>query len=58
MDILPAEKDTIVCMFDKEIPRITAYDILEWIYQKLRLEPEDVATIQIDDYNLDIIYII
>jgi hypothetical protein len=37
-----------VCTFDKDSPRITAYDIHEWIYTKLRLESEDVATIQVD----------
>jgi hypothetical protein len=41
-------KDTIVCTFDKRSPRVTAYDIHEWIHQELHLDTEDVATIQID----------
>jgi hypothetical protein len=41
-------KDTIVCAFDKASPKISAYDIHEWIHKKLRLEPEEVTTIQID----------
>lgn len=35
-------------MFDKHSPRITAYEIHEWIYQKLQLNQEDVTTIQIE----------
>ena len=41
-------KDTDVCIFDKTSPRITAYEIHEWIYNNLHLETEDVVTIQID----------
>jgi hypothetical protein len=41
-------KDTAVCIFDKTSPRITAYEIHEWIYNNLHLETEDVVTIQID----------
>jgi hypothetical protein len=41
-------KDTTVCTFDKRSPRITAYDIHEWIHQELQLDTDDVATIQID----------
>jgi hypothetical protein len=41
-------KDTAVCIFDKASPRITAYEIHEWIYTNLHLETEDVVTIQID----------
>jgi hypothetical protein len=41
-------KDTVMCSFDKDSPRITAYDIQEWIYVKLSLEPDEVMTIQVD----------
>jgi hypothetical protein len=37
-----------VCSFDKDSPRITAYDIHEWIYTKPSLEPDEVMTIQVD----------
>jgi hypothetical protein len=42
------KKDTAVCIFDKNSPRITAYEIQEWIYNSLHSEKEDVVTIQID----------
>ena len=41
-------QDTIVCTFDKTSPRISAFDIHEWIYTKLKLESEDVNTLQVD----------
>jgi len=41
-------KTTIVCIFDKKSPRITAYHIHEWIHEKLKLLEEEVRMIQID----------
>ena len=41
-------KTTIVCIFDKKSPRITAYHIYEWIHEKLKLLEEEVRMIQID----------
>ena len=41
-------QDTIVCTFDKNSPKISAFDIHEWIYTKLKLESEDVNTLQVD----------
>jgi predicted AlkP superfamily pyrophosphatase or phosphodiesterase len=41
-------KNTLVCIFDKHSPRITAYEIHEWIYQKFQLNQEDITTIQIE----------
>ena len=35
-------KDTVVCLYDNESPRISAYDIHEWIHMKLRLEPDEI----------------
>jgi hypothetical protein len=40
--------NTLVCAFDPASPRITAYDIHEWIYVTLRLPDSDVLMIQID----------
>jgi hypothetical protein len=40
--------NTLVCTFDPASPRITAYDIHEWIYATLRLPDSDVNMIQID----------
>jgi len=40
--------NTIVCAFDSTSPRITAYDIHEWIQQVLRIPKQTVSTIQID----------
>jgi hypothetical protein len=41
-------KYTVVCSFDKDSPRISAYDIPEQIYMNLRLEQEAVWRIQVD----------
>jgi len=38
----------IVCTFDPTTPRITAYDINEWIQQVLRITEHTVSMIQID----------
>jgi len=39
---------TIVCAFDLKSPRISAYEIHEWIYAQLRLEDNEVLMVQID----------
>jgi len=39
---------TIVCTFDTTSPRVTAYDIHEWIQQVLRITEHTVSMIQID----------
>jgi len=41
-------QNTIVCCFDPKIPRITAFQIYDWIHEKLSLEEEDILMIQID----------
>jgi len=41
-------KNTIVCIFDMRNPRITAFNIHEWIYLQLRLQEDDIRMIQID----------
>jgi hypothetical protein len=41
-------QNTIVCCFNPRSPRITAFHIHEWIYEKLRLDEEDIRMIQID----------
>jgi hypothetical protein len=43
-----AEHNTIVCSFDPSSPRITAYEIHEWIHASLRVQEHKVSTIQID----------
>jgi len=37
-----------VCSFDPTIPRITAWDIHEWIYASLKIPDQEVQMIQID----------
>ena len=37
----------IVCIFDMRSPRITAYNMHEWIYAQLRLQEDDIWMIQI-----------
>ena len=41
--------NTIVCSFEPTSPRITAYQIHEWIHDKMHLWKEDVRKIQIDE---------
>jgi hypothetical protein len=41
-------ENTLVCTFDAQSPRITAYDIHEWIYETIHLEETDVAMVQVD----------
>jgi len=41
-------QNTIVCVFDLNSPRISAYEIHEWIYVQLKLEDEEVLLVQID----------
>jgi hypothetical protein len=41
-------QNTVVCIFDPKSPRISAYNIHEWIFESLRLEEEDLFMIQVD----------
>jgi len=41
-------RNTIVCAFDLKSPRISAYDIHEWIYTQLKLQENEVTMVQID----------
>jgi hypothetical protein len=41
-------QNTVVCNFDRNNPRITAYTIHEWIYDTFRLPEDDIAAIQMD----------
>jgi hypothetical protein len=41
-------RNTSACMFDLRCPGITAFQILEWIYEKIKLPENDVRMIQID----------
>ena len=41
-------QNTVVCSFDPTSPRITAYDIHEWIHEALRIPEHTVSMIQID----------
>jgi len=40
--------NTLACIFDARSPRISAYNIHEWIHDNLRLAEEDVQMIQVD----------
>lgn len=48
MNALQNRQNTLVCTFDMSSPRISAYDIHEWIHVNMKLEPTDVIMIQID----------
>jgi len=41
-------ENTSVCTFDPQSPRITAYDIHEWIYETMHLDGTDVVMVQVD----------
>jgi hypothetical protein len=41
-------KIRLFVVFDPRSPRISAYDIHEWIHETMRLREEKVATVQID----------
>jgi len=41
-------QQTIVCVFEKSSPRVSAFEIHEWVYKTLRIHEQDVALIQID----------
>jgi hypothetical protein len=41
-------QNTLVCIFDMKSPRISAYNIHEWIFETLQLGEEDITMIQID----------
>jgi hypothetical protein len=38
----------VTCSFEKESPRISAFDIHEWIYDKLQMTVDELKTIKID----------
>jgi len=41
-------ENALVCAFDPQSPRITAYNIHEWIYETMHLERTDVAMVKVD----------
>jgi hypothetical protein len=41
-------QNTILCVFDPKSPRISAYQIHEWIYEQLKLREQDIRMIQVD----------
>ena len=40
--------NTILCIFEQKIPRISDFEVHEWIYDTLRLPQQEVRMIQID----------
>ena len=41
-------QNKIVCSFDPKSLRITAYEIHDWLHEKLHLHEDDIRVIQID----------
>ena len=39
---------TLVFIFDQRSPRITAYQIHEWLHEHLRLQEDEIRMIQVD----------
>jgi len=46
--VMAERQNTVVCSFDPSSPRITAYEIHEWIHAALRIQESTVSMIQID----------
>jgi hypothetical protein len=40
--------NTVVCAFDPASPKISAFDMHEWLFEELRLQEQDITTLQID----------
>lgn len=40
--------NTLVCIFDPSSPRISAYNIHEWIHETLRVVEDDIKALQVD----------
>jgi hypothetical protein len=41
-------QNTITCAFEPRSPRISAYEIHEWIYAQMCLEDQEILVVQID----------
>ena len=48
MNVISDRQNTLVCVFEMNSPRISAYEIHEWIHENMKLQPTDVIMIQID----------
>lgn len=44
-------QNTTVCAFDLKSPRVSAYEIHEWIHEQLKLEDNEFLMVQIDGPN-------
>jgi hypothetical protein len=42
-------QNTLVCTFDTKRPRISAYEIYEWIHDCLKISEHEILMTQIDD---------
>jgi hypothetical protein len=47
-DGMAERQQIVVCTFDPRSPRISAYQIHEWIYERMGLGEDEVCLIQID----------
>jgi hypothetical protein len=43
--------NTIMCAFAMNSPRITAYNIHEWVFKKLKIPEDDINVLQIDGFR-------
>jgi hypothetical protein len=41
-------RNTIICTFESSAPKLSAYEMHEWIFEMLRISEEEVLVIQID----------
>jgi len=47
---------TIVCIFDPNSPRVSAYDIHEWIHDQLQVQEHALTMIQIDGTKMHVFF--
>jgi hypothetical protein len=47
-------RNTMICAFDPKSPKISAYDIHEWIYETLRIPDQEVTMIQVDGIKIHV----
>jgi hypothetical protein len=52
---MSGRRNTLVCCFDPTSPRLTAFDIHEWIHSQLKVSENSVTMIQVDGIRRQIL---
>ena len=48
MNVFTERQNTLVIEFEMNSPRISAFDIHEWLHDNMKLQPQDVKMIQVN----------